>query len=114
MRFRTLFGPTGSQSRQASDPFVLVQSANPAVTPYLYLTAGTQEPLLDPIRRFASRLRARHFSYEFHSKPGVHDWNQWDAQIPGCFASLLQQVTPPSLPIQKAQAPQTSAGKGAK
>ena len=108
MRFRTIFGPSGSQSRQSSDPFVLVQSADPARTPYIYLTAETQEPLLDPIRRFTSRLHARHFLYEFHTKPGVHDWNEWDAQIPGCFASLVQRVTPPALPTQAAQIPQSS------
>jgi S-formylglutathione hydrolase FrmB len=92
MRFRTLFGPDGSQSRLASDPFRLIQSANPSVTPYIYMTAGEQEPLLEPIRRFASRLQARHFAYKFHTKPGGHDWNEWDAQIPACFDSLLHHL----------------------
>ena len=92
-RIRNLFGPTGSPSRSASDPFVLVQSANPTATPYIFMTSGEQEPLLDPIRRFASRLQARHFAYEFHTKPGAHDWNQWDAQIPACFESLLQHLS---------------------
>lgn len=94
MRFRTLFGPTGSQSRLASDPFRLVQSADPGVTPYIYMTAGEQEPLLEPIRRFASRLHDRHFAYEFHTRPGAHDWTQWDSQIPACFDSLLQHFPP--------------------
>jgi putative tributyrin esterase len=93
LRFRTIFGPPGSQSRQASDPFVLVQSANAAATPYIFITAGEQEPLLDPIRRFAARLQARHFVYEFHTKPGAHTWSQWDAQIPACFESLLQHLS---------------------
>lgn len=92
MRFRTLFGPADSPTRLASDPFRLVQSANPAVTPYIFMTAGEQEPLLDPIRRFASRLHERHFAYEFHTKPGGHDWGEWDSQIPACFDSLLQHL----------------------
>jgi putative tributyrin esterase len=91
-RFRTIFGPDGSRSRRFSDPFILVQSSAPAKTPYLYLTAGKQEPLLEPNVRFASRLYARHFSYEFHTKTGGHDWDQWDAQIPGCFAALVQRL----------------------
>jgi S-formylglutathione hydrolase len=82
----------GSASRQSMDPIVLVQSADPALTPYIYLGAGEQEPLLDPNRRFASRLKERHFTYEFHTKPGGHDWNEWDAQIPGCFDSLLEHL----------------------
>lgn len=93
-RIRNIFGPSESQTRHASDPFLLVQSADPAQTPYLYLTAGTNEPLLEPNRRFASRLNQRHFSYEFHTKPGGHAWNEWDAQIPGCFASLLSHLPP--------------------
>jgi len=95
LRFRTLFGPMGSASRHAADPFILVRSADPAVTPYIYLTAGEQEPLLDPNRRFAARLQAHHFAYEFHTKPGAHDWTQWDAQIPGCFDALLKHLKQP-------------------
>jgi len=92
LRIRSIFGPMGSNSRQSMDPFVLVQSADPAVTPYIYLGAGEREPLLEPNRRFASRLQERHFGYEFHTKPGGHDWGEWDAQIPGCFAVLVKRV----------------------
>ena len=63
----SIFGPWGSQSRRASDPFVLVRSADPAQTPYLFLTCGDQEGLLPTNRRFAAMLQARHFSYEFHT-----------------------------------------------
>jgi len=91
-RFKTIFGEWGSESRRSHDPFILVQSANPAGTPYIYLTAGEQEALLEPNRRFASRLKDRHFAYEFHTKPGGHDWNEWDAQIPGCFEALLKHL----------------------
>jgi len=94
IRFRSIFGPDGSESRRKSDPFVLVGSADPAQAPYLYLTAGDREPLLEPNRRFAARLKDRGFSYEFHSKPGGHDWDEWDSQLPGCFESLLLHVEP--------------------
>jgi S-formylglutathione hydrolase FrmB len=92
MRFRTLFGPEGSETRRAADPFVLVKTADPSKVPYLYLTAGEQEPLLDPIQRFAQRLKQRGFAYEFHTKPGAHDWNEWDAQVPGCLEKLMEKV----------------------
>jgi S-formylglutathione hydrolase len=91
-RIRSIFGPYGSNERQARDPFVLVKSANPAVTPYLYLTAGNQEPLFEPNRRFAEQLRQGHYSYEFHTRPGGHDWGEWDSQIPSCFESLLRHL----------------------
>jgi len=94
-RFRSIFGPWGSKTRAAADPFLLVQSANPAATPYLYVTAGEQEPLLDPIRRFAGRLHERDFAYEFHTKPGGHDAAEWNAQLPGCMTSLMLHIRRP-------------------
>jgi putative tributyrin esterase len=93
-RFRSIFGPDNSESRRKSDPYILVGSVDPARTPYLYLTAGDNEPLLEPNRRFAARLQQRHFDYEFHTKPGGHDWNEWDSQVPGCFDSLLRHLKP--------------------
>jgi enterochelin esterase-like enzyme len=67
-------------------------TADPAKTPYLYVTAGEQEPMLEPIRRFAGMLQRRGFASEFHTKPGGHDWNEWDAQVPGCFEKLMEKV----------------------
>ena len=94
MRFRSIFGPDGSEPRRRDDPFVLVRTADPARTPYLYLTAGEQEALLEPNRRFAALLHERRFAYEFHTKPGGHDWNDWNSQVPGCFEGLLHRLRP--------------------
>lgn len=88
-RFRQIFGPIGGEEREARDPFISVQSANAQSVPYLYITAGQQEPLRGPIQRFVVQLRKRGIAYEFHTKPGGHDWTEWDMQIPGCFESLL-------------------------
>lgn len=87
-RIRTIFGPSGSESRRSRDPFLLVQTADPQKTPFIYLTAGASEPLLDPNRRFAARLGEYHFAHEFQIKPGGHDWGEWNSQIPACFDSL--------------------------
>ncbi len=92
-RMRTIFGPFGSEERKARDPLELVRTADPAKTPYIYLTAGEQEPLLEPNRRFEALLKQRGFAHEFQTKPGGHDWTEWDAQIPGCFESLLKHIT---------------------
>jgi len=92
VRFRTLFGPAGSETRVHSDPFILVRSADPGHTPYLYIAAGEQEPLLPPIRRFVALLVLRKYACEFHTKPGRHDWNEWDTQIPGCLESFIAHI----------------------
>jgi len=91
-KFRTIFDPIGSQERSDRNPFQLVRTANPKQTPYLYLTAGSEEPLLEPNRRFVAQLHRHGFAYEFHSKPGGHDWGEWNSQIPGCFAALSKFI----------------------
>lgn len=92
-RFRTIFGPVGSAERKGRDPFELVKTADPQTTPYLYVTTGEREPLREPIERFAGKLKERGFAYGFHTKPGGHDWSLWDAQVPGCFDSLLKHLS---------------------
>jgi putative tributyrin esterase len=94
--FRALFGPIGSPAERAGDPFLFVQSADPSRLPYFYLGAGEQEALLGANRRFANDLKQRGIAYEFHTAPGGHDWQQWDEQIPGLFASLEAHVSPRS------------------
>ncbi len=93
LKFRKIFGPAGSKDRATRNPFELVQSANPAATPYLYITAGEPEALLGPIRRFVSHLNQQGFAYEFHTNPGGHDWGEWNSQLPGCFESLESHLT---------------------
>jgi putative tributyrin esterase len=91
-KFRTIFGPAGSKERSDRNPFALARDANPKMMPFIYLTAGEQEPLLDPNRRFAALLKQRNFAYEFHTNPGGHAWGQWNTQIPGCFESLARTL----------------------
>jgi S-formylglutathione hydrolase FrmB len=93
--FRSIFGPIGSATERAGDPYVLEKSADPAYVPYLYLACGEQEALLGPDRRFAVGLAKRHFLFEFHTAPGGHDWKQWNAQLPGLFRALLRHIEAP-------------------
>lgn len=92
-RVRSIFGPLGSAERLSRDPIMLARSADPAKLPYLYITAGENEPLLDPDRRFAGELKSLNIQFEFHTQPGGHDWSEWNKQIPGCFESLFRNVT---------------------
>lgn len=90
--YTAIFGDWGTLTRRNGDPFVLARSADPAKTPYLFLTCGEQEGLLPPNRNFAALLGQRHFRYEFHVVPGGHDWNQWDKQLPGVFQSMFEHL----------------------
>jgi putative tributyrin esterase len=90
----SIFGPWGGQSRRASDPFVLIRATDAAQAPYLFLACGDQEGLLPTNRRFAAMLQARHFSYEFHTVAGGHDWNQWNRNVPALMKSVLDHIKP--------------------
>lgn len=89
-RHKEIFGDWGSTTRRENDPFVLVRSADPKTTPYLYLSCGEQEGFLPSLRQFAGILEQRHFSFEFHTNPGGHDWNQWNAHLRELFESLTE------------------------
>jgi putative tributyrin esterase len=75
-------GASGSQTRRDNDPFVLVRTANPEGAPYFFLTCSEPEGLLPANREFAGLLAQRHFRVEFHTMPGGHDWNPWNAWLP--------------------------------
>jgi S-formylglutathione hydrolase FrmB len=91
---RSIFGPSGSQTRRNNDPLLLVRSADPAAVPYIFLTCGEQEGLLPSNRQFAQLLADRKFRFEFHAVPGAHNWNQWNARLPALFESLTAYVHP--------------------
>jgi S-formylglutathione hydrolase FrmB len=94
--YNAIFGSSGSKTRRDNDPFVLVRTANPDAAPYFFLTCGEQEGLLPANREFAVLLAARHFRHEFHTVPGSHDWNQWNAWLPSLFRSLAENMSPAS------------------
>jgi putative tributyrin esterase len=89
---RSIFGPWKSQHQHENDPMFLVRSAAPGQTPYFFLTCGDQEGLLAVNRKFAALLQERHFSYEFRTAPGGHDWNQWNSRVPDLIDSLTRHI----------------------
>jgi len=93
-RYNSIFGASGSETRRNNDPFVLVRTANPQAAPYFFLICGEQEGLLPANREFAALLAQRHFQHEFHTVPGGHDWNQWNAWLPSLYRSLAEHMNP--------------------
>jgi putative tributyrin esterase len=91
-RHRAIFGPWDGQHQHENDPFVLARSADPARTPYLFLTCGEQEGLLATNRAFAALLAQRHFRHEFHTAPGDHNWTQWGERLASLFQSLSEHI----------------------
>ena len=81
-----VYGLADSETRRQNDLFLLLEGhtkARPQL-PYLYIASGTNDPLpvvLLSNPRFADALRAAKFAYEFHERPGGHDWRFWDEEI---------------------------------
>ena len=81
-----VFGPIGSETRAANDVYALASAAAPATTPYLWLAEGTDDPWLDVNREMARVLKTRGLRYEYHERPGTHDWTFWDWAITAWLA----------------------------
>jgi S-formylglutathione hydrolase FrmB len=90
--FRRIFGPMGSASRQANDPFAVVRGVDAARMPFVYLGVGRSEPLRGPVERFDRALTRAAVRHEFEEQPGGHNWGQWGLQLPGLFAAMQDHL----------------------
>jgi S-formylglutathione hydrolase FrmB len=59
----------------------LLDVADPAGLPRLYLCCGLDDELLDGNRRFVERARARGLDLAVDLDPGEHEWGYWDVHI---------------------------------
>ena len=89
---RSIFGPWGGKTQNENDPFVLVRAADPKQVPYILLTCGEQEGLIQANRRFAKLLQERNFRYQFQAGQGGHDWNQWNRRLGTVFDQLREHM----------------------
>lgn len=99
-----IFGSVGSPTQRATDPYVLAAHADPASTPFLFVTCGRDEWLFEPNVRFDALLTAHHIPHVFRLLPGGHSWDQWNLQLPAMLASLQTHV-PPAPPTAPPTAP---------
>ena len=94
-----IYGPPDSKTRAENDLLVLIEKANPAQLPYLYLDCGTDDFLLDSNRALVAVLQKKKIAYEYHEVPGAHTWDYWDRQLPWllrgrtCASDWTRQVT---------------------
>ncbi len=87
-----IFGPDGSEARRRNDVFDALKSLAPATRlPYLYVATGAGDQLISVLPsnpRFADALRERKAAYEYHERPGAHDWKYWDAEVERALARM--------------------------
>jgi S-formylglutathione hydrolase FrmB len=107
--YREIFGPDGSETRRAGDPFLLVTSADSSTAPFFYFTCGRQESLLAPNREFATLL-------DGHRSPT--NSTMWPEDMIGtsgtrnCRGCLRRCITPwGSLLLRRCERQQTKGSK---
>lgn len=86
------FGPPGSATRKENDLDTLIEEADPAKTPYMFLECGTSDPFLPSDRQVVAELSARGFTYEYHELPGAHTWSFWDNSLPALLDVLSRTL----------------------
>lgn len=59
----------------------LMDAADPARVPRLYLCCGSQDELVEHTRRLADRATGRGLDVTCRIGPGEHEWGYWDNQI---------------------------------
>jgi S-formylglutathione hydrolase FrmB len=81
-----IFGPIGGDARKANDVYALAAGATPERLPYFWIGCGTDDPWLEPNREMARTLKSHGVKYEYHERPGGHDWTFWDWAIKALLA----------------------------
>jgi S-formylglutathione hydrolase FrmB len=87
-----VFGPTGDPTRQANNVFELARKVDPKTLPYLWISCGTSDNLLQSNRDFVKLLGERNIAYEYHETAGAHTWQFWDEQLRAFLPELIKRL----------------------
>lgn len=85
-QLHNIYGDVNSQTRRNNDVFTLLNQPLPKGSryPYLYVSVGKSDPLPEVSEsnpRLARELGARKLKFEYHERPGTHDWHFWDSEV---------------------------------
>ena len=85
--FERIFGNTGPVGGP-DDLHWLLDRADAATLPALYVCCGTEDALIDDNRAFADAAAAAGIPLQTSFGPGAHDWAYWDTRIQDVLAWL--------------------------
>lgn len=76
----TIFGEQ-PHLKGSSDDLVHLLNTCTAALPYLYLSCGTEDFLLDETKRFVAICHESNVMVDVEYCPGTHNWEYWDTHI---------------------------------
>ena len=77
-----MFGPRREAEGSASDLRPLAKQVTTAkARPKLYLSCGTEDPLLEENRALHRHLESLDYEHTYGERSGNHEWGFWDAEI---------------------------------
>ena len=79
------FGDLNAVEGTANDLMTLIKQK---YLPYLYITCGTEDSLLEGNRTLVSQLVKTHENLEYYEMPGGHEWALWDQNIAAYLQAL--------------------------
>jgi len=90
-RIWTIFGVRPS-TRKDEDVFELLDRAPKNFGAQWFLSCGQNDPLHAVNQRFAQRMRERGMKLDLINTPGSHDWQSWNAAMPGMFKTAEKSL----------------------
>jgi S-formylglutathione hydrolase FrmB len=87
-----ILGPVGTDAWKANDLFALAEQHDPSRLPYLWLTCGTSDRLLDDNRSLVARFQQRKIPYTYTEAPGEHSWPFWDDELSAMLRELARHM----------------------
>lgn len=77
--YRETFGELSTVKETINDPEFLINDllAKKAAIPDIFMAVGTEDFLLEPNKEFYEFLKSKNVPVDFHTGPGVHDFNFW-------------------------------------
>jgi S-formylglutathione hydrolase FrmB len=90
-----VWGPAGSEIRQAYDPYRLLADRDPAAPLRVYLDVGLDdyERMVAMNRRMRDALAVSGVRHEYRERAGGHDWRFVDAGLPRLFGFVRDALT---------------------
>ena len=87
--YESVFGPLKDLPREDDYWRMAEDCAQKGTMPSIFMSCGSEDPLAEPNRVLARRMRDTGLDVTYHEMTGGHDWEFWNAALPEALDWLL-------------------------